>query len=116
MPECFGIINQEEVQMCLHYILLETESAILKRLAATKRLVQHLFNEVASLKAQDITHKMQIVGLKKQLHWQRQRNSHLGKLNSISTSKLKTRSLEVSNKNPEHVETKHCESISCFID
>jgi hypothetical protein len=101
------------------YLLLETDPAILKRLQATERLVQDLFDEVASLKVQDQIHKEQIVGLKKQLHWQRQRNSYLGKLNRLSTSKLKTvpvdDSLPVSNRNPDHVETKHGKSISCFI-
>ncbi|XP_060602844.1 heavy metal-binding protein HIP-like [Ruditapes philippinarum] len=89
----------------------ETESAILKRLEATERLVQSLFDEVESLKVQDQIHKEQIVGLKKQLHWQRQRNSYLGKLNRLRTGKLKTGQVEdtvpVSNKNPDHVETKH---------
>ncbi|XP_060602846.1 caprin-2-like [Ruditapes philippinarum] len=89
----------------------ETESAILKRLEATERLVQNLCDEVASLKEQDQIHKEQIVGLKKQLHWQRQRNSYLGKLNRLSTSKLKIGpvedSLPVNNRNPDHVETKH---------
>ncbi|XP_060602851.1 cerebellin-3-like [Ruditapes philippinarum] len=68
----------------------ETESTILKRLEATEKLVQNLFNEVASLKAQDQIHREQIVDLKKQLHLQRQHNSHLGKLNRrLTDRKLK---------------------------
>jgi hypothetical protein len=77
---------------------------------------------VASLKAQDQIHKEQIVDLKKQLHWQRQRNSHLGKLNRrLTDRKLKIgfvedESLPEIKRQPSHTNIKPGQILTCYIN